>query len=508
MIPANKDNWKHTSLDTNTAGSELSWICDLFYKKTAGFVRLMHRAKNVVTRFYEAQTLRENEFLKNIIEHFPRSNLYISTCTFRTKNNGRQDNLQAVCALTVDCDYQDSQRMKISQLPVLEAVRYLFTSGVSPGKIPAPSYVEIGHCFRLVYVLNTPFVISKDKKKATSSINFLKRLGKCLCEKVSAVDDFGVDRFKLSCYVRVPEGINRQSEGHYDYALKQYVVDRVTDYIVTIPDEFIRVARTGTCTCPEGCRYQYQSECTSDSVLFGEAACPYISFKNRIGTWDINALAALILPDLPNWYEGWKQRKDKKKKSKGPPPSSLKSFLEHRLKDLEELQMLRFTGEDYKLGSRDYRELLTYLYRLTAVQSGLSDAEALEKTIRFASGFDPPLERHTVEVKCRPSSYKTKFKDSTIREMLGLKDNEFPKLLKGQGSTRKERYEKEKENAIRSGYVTKKSKINDECKLIGDLLSEGYSRKEIAQKLSLSESTLSRRIREMDSGCGEASPHN
>ena len=111
-------------------------------------------------------------------------------------------------------------------------------------------------------------------------------------------------------------------------------------------------------------------------------------------TWDITELAESVLPDLPNWYDTYKanqKRSSKKTKHGNYSYQDTQSVLKQRLKDLESLQMLRWPI--------DSREFMVYLYRLTAVQSGMTIDESINAAQRFNKGFEQPLSSHEVLVE-------------------------------------------------------------------------------------------------------------
>ena len=218
--------------------------------------------------------------------------------------------------------------------------------------------------------------------------------------------------------------------------------------------------------------------------------CEFATYNRAFGLWNINELAAAVLPELPDWYDKWKNNKKTTTRRVG----TAQSVMKKRLQELKDLQAGLTECDISHRTSRDYRMKLTYLFRLTAVQSGYSDSDALQEAIVYGQKFVPPLGPHDVEVECRPTSYKNKFRDATIRDMLCLTDSEFPSLFQGKGMNRKDRYQLEKKKAIQNGYITKQQKMINEWSQIQRLLSEGHTQKEIAAELSISTRTLLRRI--------------
>lgn len=439
--------------------AEIYKIADLFselYERTDGFIKIMS-GNNRKGYFYSRETLCDKVKLEAILNsrRFSLDNIYASMATYKTMKYATMDNILTVNALAIDVDYTLYQGQEnVTSQEAMRALELAILDG-----FPAPTYIEYSRNMRLVYILDQPYIIPADKKKAESCRTFLKRVGKCLSDKLNEHTElihFKAEPQRLTSFIRIPFSLNKRTQGHYDYDRELYVIDSVDRYEVNI-------------------------------ISYGEK-------------WDIQKLSELILPPLFDGYDEWKQRNKGKKPSKIIPIKP-QGVMDKRLGELEELQR---RGYD-----KGYREKMCYFYWITAIQAGQTDVEAAESVKEFNANFKIPLDEHRLLTDCKPSRYinsrtgkqcegwERHFKDMTTREQLGLGTAE-PDLFGGKGMTTNERSKKYYNKKIAGN--TKQKQIEEQMQQAQKLRREGKTWKEVASDMGISERTarrLGERIRKM-----------
>ena len=453
---------------------EIKEISNLFkslYYNSRGFVKLMC-GKNRKGYFYDLKSLLDENKLTAILNsrRFNLNNMYSSLGTYKTMQNARQENLLTVNSLALDVDYT---LIKGQEDLKLEVALNALGNAVLDG-FPMPTYIEFSRNMRLVYIFKQPFVIPQNHKKAAACRTFLKKVVQYLANELNKHNDiihFNATPHKLTSFIRVPYSINKRSYGYYDFKEKCFITTDIEKYYVDVIY----------------CRYEY------DMPFFDETECVF--------KWDIQKLAESVLPDLPDWYEVWKNKSDSNKKSQKSNIIGVKGFCDKRLSELEELQR---RGYD-----KGYRETLCYLYWITLRQFGFTDDETKIQVCRFNRQFKIPLKESRMLTECKPAPFLNsngvkcegwtrKFKDSTIREMLGLGSAE-PDLFGGAGMSNAEcckRYYYKKING-----KTKAAEIDKTMSLVRELRQSGLKWKEVAQELGISERSAQRygeRIKKAD----------
>jgi len=436
--------------------AEIDKIANMFlelYENSGGFIKIMS-GNNRKGYFYNQEALCDKIKLEAILtsRRFSLDNIYTSMATYKTMQHATMDNILTVNALAIDADYTLYQGQEnITSQEAMRALELAVLDG-----FPVPTYVEHSRNIRLVYILDQPYIIPSNKKKSDGCKAFLKRIGKCLSDKLNEhteVIHFKAEPQRLTSFIRIPFSFNKRTKGHYDYGRELYVIDSVNRYEVNI-----------------------------------------ISYGRK---WDIQKLSELVLPPLFNGYEEWKQS-NRSKKPSNIIPMRPQGVMDRRLRELEELQR---RGYD-----KGYREKMSYFYWVTAMQAGQEDIEVVRSVKKFNANFKIPLDEHRLLTDCKPSKYidsrtgkqcegwERRFKDSTIREQLGLGIAE-PDLFRGEGMTTNERskkyYAKKRKKAEEAGN-TKQKQIEDQMQQAQKLRKEGMTWKEIADVIGISERTAQR----------------
>lgn len=438
--------WEDTELEKNPANSWAYKICDLLYGRAGGFAKVGLYGKH---GFYPTDVLLDPNKFAAIVgsRRYKRSNTVMSTCTYRSDGDGTQQNLLTINAVCIDIDFRSSHDAEIATMEPKYAVYKFYGDYILGEVLPHPTYIEYGRNFRLVYVLGTPFIVPQNGRVRKNILSLFKRIIAVASEKIQSYADWGVDRrHNPTPYVRIPESNNVKWD-NFDLAAPH----------PSSVDE-IKIA--------EYCSSMY--------------------------LWDIDELIEYILPDKPDWYDSWKEKQKKRPKNAKPQNEvrfeSVSALCRQRMDDLVKLQKLGW-GEGY-------REFMVFLYRLSAVQSGMSESQALESAQLFNSRFPKPLHPHTVAVQCKPANNRYKYKNTTIREALGLGEHDYPNLFRGDGKSRHDRYEEAKQKQIAEGtLVPKKQRMEETYSQIISMQKAGMSRKEIETALGISSRTMTRYIK-------------
>ena len=440
LLHTTNPSWKDTQLEQNPENSDAFHVCKLLYGRAGGFVKVGHYNRH---SFYATEVLLDPYKMASVIgsRKFKQSNTVLSVATYRNAKDGTQKNLLTVNALCIDIDYCCSKNPAIRDLQASEAVSKFYADVLMDEIIPMPSYIEYGRNFRLVYVLEKPYLIPKTEKLRKIVLVFLRRIIQVISETIQSVEDWGVDnKYKVTPYVRVPESYN----------------------------------------------VKWENYTTNPIPVSSDKVCVWMPYRNFL--WNIERLADTVLPDLPDWYDKYKKKSAVKKQSKSNIIrfQQFQNLFQSRLNDLKTYQSI--------LGTDDigYRETATYLYRLTALQSGMSEQESLEEAIAFNRKFAHPLSEHEVKFKCKPSNKDYKYKNTTIRSLLGIDTEMYPFLFAGGGKSRHERYEQDKERNIQNGYIPKAKKLDAVYQEILKLHNRGMKQREIADSLEIPIRTIKR----------------
>ena len=420
---------------------DISYLFSEIYRDSRGYVKIMS-GNNRSGYFFNPEVLRDQTKLDAILEsrRFSLDNIYASLATYKTMKKATLDHILTVNALAVDADFTIYPGQEdISTDEARKALEMAILNG-----FPEPSYIEYSRNMRLVYVLDHPYIIPKNKKKAESCRSFLKRVTKCLCDNLNSHTDiinFHAEPQRLTSFIRIPYSVNKRSYGHYDYDRELYVIDTIDRFLVQT------------------------------------------NINGSMFKWDIQKLSETVLPPLFDGYEDWKERE--KGKSKKIVTIRPVSVCERRLTELETLQ-----SRGYGVG---YREKLCYFYWLTARQSGMSETETIEAIKIFNKKFPYPLQEHRLLTDCRPSDYidtnghrhegwERKYKDITIRTELALGTAE-PDLFGGEGMSNSEKCKNYYNKKICG--ETKQQKIEKQVYQVAVLRSEGKTWKEVSEILEI-----------------------
>ena len=434
--------WEGSCLDSCPEKSGAWYVCDNLFKSADGYVKIMHKDEEVRCESYLTSELRNPYKVASIFgqKELGKNNLYVSVGTYRSIDSYEERNLLTINAICIDVDYRKSHDKRIRALSADDAVRMFYADILLSGYIPMPTYIEVGRNFRLVYVLDRPYGIPK--RRRDKALSFIEYIGDVIGRKIMEQEDWAVDKFQVAPMVRIPESINLR------------------------------------CNEDTGRREKYEVSLMPD-------------FQSQ-NLWDVNRLADTVLPPLSEHHKkGKKSRKPSRRQNAEMCAYSLdptRQSLQKRLEDLKKFQAY--------LGAEDvgHREKMVYLFRLTAVQAGMSETDALNAALDFNSYFAHPLRVSEVKSRCKPRDYKQKFKNLTIRETLGCPDDLH--LFEGSLISEKDRYYLRKEKKIADGtLVPKKEQLEQLYEKIIQLKGVGKKNRQIAKELNLPERTLTRYLK-------------
>lgn len=202
-------------------------------------------------------------------QRFWEEDLYFSPMSFKNGSSERvAGNAYALYALAIDVDFKKSWNNESADP---EAFYWDVLSEEVGRSVPVPTWVEMSHCLRLVYVLSDPLYLCGKAKEAEA----LKRAARCtltrFCRELNDRLDVSAEPQALNSFFRFPGSKN------------------------TKDGSTVRVLKVGEKT----------------------------------------TLAEMMeyLPDLPLWYGSWKEKRRRKRKGHRV-PSSIRSVLAERAEAL------------------------------------------------------------------------------------------------------------------------------------------------------------------------------
>lgn len=359
---------------------------------------------------------------------------FVSFSSFKGGRYVRRDtaHLANVYAWSIDLDYVNED------IPPEDYLTYVLDN-VS---IPKPSFVEMGHRLRLIYVFSEPLRLCKpkQKEKLLSAFRFMqKTIADMINDELSFGDrSFGAESNPPTSFFRLPGGINSKD------------------------GSVIRVL-------------PFSEERYSLSEIY-EEFIPY-RYLDASGT-------------KKEWYESWKRKaKSKKKKT---PYGSIRSLWLKRMDYLKEARTFQEV----------HRKKLCFVYACGCMHAGLAASfeQLLPLVMEFNEGFERPLpfnKLYAVIHGVPRNPYK--FSNAYLSEFLEIPMEEIP------GPSKKDydhdRYLQKKKQMELNG-TTKQAKISKRKLQVQKLLSQGKSLPEISRLLKTSLSTIKRDAKNLKETAG------
>lgn len=434
---------------------EKSFMEDL-YAGGHCYIKLMD-GKNR-TGIFPHQASMKGPHLEDILnsKYLSHKNLMCSISSYYEKGHATVDNIHAVNCIPIDVDFQFTDK-KGNLLPALEVWKMLQKDIIDKCCFfPQPTYLEYGHRFRLIYMLESPFILPKENKiRRRDMIIFIRRIMEELCKMINNMNLlYHAEVQKLTSFIRVPESVNNKYETYYLQGEKAPHFHLTESYIIN--------------TIPVG----------------------------RCQKWNIFELADFVLPELPEWYNSYKKRLKNKKEQKSNPGIHISKntcpYHEMMKKRLDFLCMLQNNG--YDIG---HREFMCFLYWNFALQSGITENEAKEAVLDFNSHFEHPMPEKEMLTKSRPRKLyiyrmSTVMNDLAVPEWLavssgclGMDKNTYQRLYMKQ-------YRKYKKIIKYKAEKTKKQLMQKASDIAKILRQAGKKIVEIAEELKVSISTVKR----------------
>ena len=212
--------------------------------------------------------------------------------------------------------------------------------------------------------------------------------------------------------------------------------------------------------------------------------------------WNVHELSDFVLPDLPEWYEEYKCKRDKPRKDKpGIHITGTKAGISQMmLRRMEFLCVLQEHG--YDMG---YREKMCFLYWNFALQAGMSEDDAKMAVIRFNNRFVHPLVEKDMLSHSKPRKLYY-YKMQTVLMELGVPEHLSEKYdfdILSKNDYQKEymrKYRKWEKIKRYSACDTKQQVMDKSAVQAKELRDAGMKIKQIAIELGVSESTVKRYI--------------
>lgn len=148
-------------------------------------------------------TFQRSHFFKK----FWKTDLFFTPNTFRPcgsfDGDAHERNLFRICSWALDVDYDKNPHyIRDSYTPL--QIFGLLEDLISRNILPAPNWIEYGHCFRMIYILKDPVGYQTGKKM----IRYLKKIQDYFCKIINTELDLHCERQKLASYYRVPGSVN------------------------------------------------------------------------------------------------------------------------------------------------------------------------------------------------------------------------------------------------------------------------------------------------------------
>lgn len=199
-----QDGFCEAELEEDLESSSLSYFQEeeLSQRKELTFLFSSERLKGLFNlMLFQHQNNIFNSFIRR-----SNSDLFFTPNTFKVgSKTPKQENLFNVYCLALDVDYKDHGSGNGSAKP-----EDFFWAEIAPlcgSIIPVPSYIEVGHQLRLIFVLSEPILVqgsAKGKRLLKAAKQALKRLSEALNSELSC----GCEPQKVSSYYRFPGSVN------------------------------------------------------------------------------------------------------------------------------------------------------------------------------------------------------------------------------------------------------------------------------------------------------------
>ena len=177
------------------------YITNLYPYKEDCYVKIFNKKDNKFN-FYNINTLKDENKLKNIINSFDNNDLFLSMNSFKTKEKATNGNLFAINTIAVDIDYKKKTEFKsLTPKQIINLLELDYFGQV----IPEPNFIEYSNQIRLIYILDEPVYLPKKCKAVKTLIN---RISEVFADNLK---DFGAEIQKSEKFLRVPLTINNKS---------------------------------------------------------------------------------------------------------------------------------------------------------------------------------------------------------------------------------------------------------------------------------------------------------
>ena len=362
--------------------------------------------------------------LVHLMDQMSQQDLFVSFATYKGGPHVKRDtaHLANIYAWSVDVDYVNESISPDDYLSyIMENV-----------SIPEPSFVEMGHRLRLVYVFSEPLRLCspRQKKKLLSAFKFLQQcITRMINEELSfGGASFGAESNPPTSFFRLPGGINSKDGSIIrvmPYSEERYSLQEVFDEFV--PNSMLDASR-----------------------------------------------------NKETWYAAWKRKTSIRKRKKSY--TGVKDLWMRRLETLKHLRTLPGA----------HRKKLCFVYACGLIHAGLASSleEILPLVMEFNEGFQRPLPYNKVYAHVKLVDKKPyKFTDAYLAKYLEVSPSYFAAIPKKEYDHMRWIHKKEK---MEQKGITKTQKIHARLEALAALRDKGISLQEIAAGLGVSLSTIKR----------------
>lgn len=457
------------------------YLLELYPYNEDSFVKIFNKNDNIY-KFYNINSLKEKDKLRNILNKYGKNDLLISMNSFRTMKTATEGNLFAINMIAVDIDYKKkSEYAKYTPMEIIDILKLGYFGQV----IPEPNYIEYSNQLRLIYILEDTLYLPRNKPAGRNLCNRIsKTFANLLCE-------FGAEVQKAEKFIRIPYSINTKSTTEVNiislYKEHYKLKNLQTMWLEDLPEWYFRWKEKESKNVNSNYKNKFNIvDFNKNRLEDFEKIQTYLN-KNKIN--DLRKRLCFL-------YHNYALLVLKaNKNNKGVNQKAIDMMLEFNRKFLYPLKANKIKGDtkflrnkQYIYGNNtliDFLELDSYLLELLDLKSIyiVKDKKKYQDDYYLVNKEDILNNR-------KEYYYKNSSKILEQKKEYYLRNKE--KILSSYDSDKaKMKYAEKIKN---EGKISRAERQKELRKKIKDLLAEGLSTKEIALRLNLSIRSIQRNI--------------
>lgn len=192
---------RQTEIYTKSEIQECSEILQyIYFNNDECFVRVLNKitGKN---KSYPINSLKDPIKLNKVVNSFGKEDILFSLNPFRTMDKATRSNLFCINAIPVDIDYKNIKELK--ELDPYQVIK-LLEMDFFERRVPTPNFVEYGNQLRLIYSIETCYVL----KFRDNVVTLARRISEVFAQELKAL---GAEKQNLESYFRIPGSINTKN---------------------------------------------------------------------------------------------------------------------------------------------------------------------------------------------------------------------------------------------------------------------------------------------------------